>query len=183
MAEVAVLEEEVVFLEEQVVNFRQGLYQEAVNVSSTKFAENSTDLNNQALATSFRQEQKGTRFQHDVNSGSSRVQNFPPLARSASRRRRFSSDTISDRIEYCSKSNSSLEDLQGKENLSCSNSTKDKQSPDTKAPTVKIPPTKPQLKPKSAEKCIDPMKLQVFCNWEFWCRNWGVFGNYISIQS
>lgn len=35
LAEVAVLEEEVVWLEEQVVNFRQGLYQEAIYISST----------------------------------------------------------------------------------------------------------------------------------------------------
>ncbi|KAI3762917.1 hypothetical protein L1987_53359 [Smallanthus sonchifolius] len=36
LAEVAVLEEEVVRLEEQVVHFRQGLYQEAVYISSSK---------------------------------------------------------------------------------------------------------------------------------------------------
>ncbi|KAL5705421.1 hypothetical protein ACHQM5_023725 [Ranunculus cassubicifolius] len=36
LAEVAVLEEEVVRLEEQVVTFRQGLYEEAVNISSSK---------------------------------------------------------------------------------------------------------------------------------------------------
>ncbi|XP_073104209.1 uncharacterized protein [Elaeis guineensis] len=36
LAEVAVLEEEVVRLEEQVVNFRQGLYQEAIYISSSK---------------------------------------------------------------------------------------------------------------------------------------------------
>ncbi|URE21510.1 hypothetical protein MUK42_11576 [Musa troglodytarum] len=36
LAEVAVLEEEVVRLEEQLVNFRQGLYQEAVFISSSK---------------------------------------------------------------------------------------------------------------------------------------------------
>uniref|UniRef100_A0A804JV71 Ternary complex factor MIP1 leucine-zipper domain-containing protein n=1 Tax=Musa acuminata subsp. malaccensis TaxID=214687 RepID=A0A804JV71_MUSAM len=36
LAEVAVLEEEVVRLEEQLVNFRQGLYQEAVLISSSK---------------------------------------------------------------------------------------------------------------------------------------------------
>ena len=36
LAEVAVLEEEVVRLEEQVVHFRQDLYQEAVNISSSK---------------------------------------------------------------------------------------------------------------------------------------------------
>lgn len=43
LAEVAVLEEEVVRLEEKVVHFRQGLYQEAVYISSSKKnMENST---------------------------------------------------------------------------------------------------------------------------------------------
>lgn len=36
LAEVAVLEEEVVRLEEKIVHFRQGLYQEAVYISSSK---------------------------------------------------------------------------------------------------------------------------------------------------
>lgn len=36
LAEVAVLEEEVIRLEEQLVNFRQGLYQEAVYIASSK---------------------------------------------------------------------------------------------------------------------------------------------------
>lgn len=45
LAEVAVLEEEVVRLEEQVVHFRQGLYQEAVYISSSKRnLENSPDF-------------------------------------------------------------------------------------------------------------------------------------------
>lgn len=45
LAEVAVLEEEVVRLEEQVVHFRQGLYQEAVYISSSKRnLENSIDI-------------------------------------------------------------------------------------------------------------------------------------------
>lgn len=44
LAEVAVLEEEVVRLEQQVVHFRQDLYQEAVYISSSKRgAENSAD--------------------------------------------------------------------------------------------------------------------------------------------
>ncbi|KAI9201166.1 hypothetical protein LWI28_019385 [Acer negundo] len=46
LAEVAVLEEEVVRLEEQVVHFRQDLYQEAVYISSSKRnMENSTEVN------------------------------------------------------------------------------------------------------------------------------------------
>ncbi|KAK9038772.1 hypothetical protein V6N11_023627 [Hibiscus sabdariffa] len=43
LAEVAVLEEEVVRLEEQVVSFRQGLYQEAVYATSKRNAENSNE--------------------------------------------------------------------------------------------------------------------------------------------
>lgn len=49
LAEVAVLEEEVIRLEEQLVNFRQGLYQEAVYIASSKKSIESTidsyDLN------------------------------------------------------------------------------------------------------------------------------------------
>ncbi|KAK8995680.1 hypothetical protein V6N11_075944 [Hibiscus sabdariffa] len=44
LAEVAVLEEEVVWLEEQVVSFRQGLYQEAVYASSKRNVENSNEF-------------------------------------------------------------------------------------------------------------------------------------------
>ncbi|MQL82915.1 hypothetical protein Taro_015401 [Colocasia esculenta] len=45
LAEVAVLEEEVVRLEEQVVNFRHGLYQEAIYISSSKkLSESGSDL-------------------------------------------------------------------------------------------------------------------------------------------
>ncbi|KAF5177774.1 ternary complex factor MIP1 leucine-zipper protein (Protein of unknown function, DUF547) [Thalictrum thalictroides] len=47
LAEVAVLEEEVVYLEEQIVNFRKGLYEEVANNSSSKrIKENPTDLYN-----------------------------------------------------------------------------------------------------------------------------------------
>lgn len=46
LAEVAVLEEEVMRLEEQVVNFRQGLFQEAIiSSNSKKSRESSPDLN------------------------------------------------------------------------------------------------------------------------------------------
>ncbi|KNA16225.1 hypothetical protein SOVF_091060 isoform B [Spinacia oleracea] len=46
LAEVAVLEEEVVRLEEQIVHFRKGLYEEAVNISSSKKnMESTNDLN------------------------------------------------------------------------------------------------------------------------------------------
>ncbi|GAB2267367.1 hypothetical protein Dimus_002352 [Dionaea muscipula] len=50
LAEVAVLEEEVIRLEEHVVLFRQGLYQEAVSISSSKSnVEESNDLFNLSI--------------------------------------------------------------------------------------------------------------------------------------
>lgn len=45
LAEVAVLEEEVVRLEEQVVHFRQDLYKEAVYISSSKRRPDSSPSN------------------------------------------------------------------------------------------------------------------------------------------
>lgn len=52
LAEVAVLEEEVMRLEEQVVNFRQGLYQEAIICSNSKKSrESSPDLKSNSQAT------------------------------------------------------------------------------------------------------------------------------------
>ncbi|KAA0064363.1 DUF547 domain-containing protein/Lzipper-MIP1 domain-containing protein [Cucumis melo var. makuwa] len=52
LAEVAVLEEEVVRLEEQVVLFRQDLYQEAVNISSSKKTMELSPKNNSKQAQS-----------------------------------------------------------------------------------------------------------------------------------
>lgn len=55
LAEVAVLEEEVVRLEEQVVHFRQDLYQEAVYISSSKKnMESSSDVNDVCLNKNFK---------------------------------------------------------------------------------------------------------------------------------
>ncbi|CAA0832782.1 Protein of unknown function- DUF547 [Striga hermonthica] len=50
LAEVAVLEEEVVLLEKQIANFRQGLYREAAYISSTKSSENTTPHSNKELS-------------------------------------------------------------------------------------------------------------------------------------
>ncbi|GAB4848951.1 hypothetical protein Ancab_003765 [Ancistrocladus abbreviatus] len=57
LAEIAVLEEEVVRLEEQVVNCRQGLYQEAVYISSKRKVESSTDSYKQSSNKTSKQEQ------------------------------------------------------------------------------------------------------------------------------
>ena len=54
----AVLEEEVVRLEEQVVHFRQDLYQEAVYISSSKRnMENSADFSEPCLDNSTKPQQ------------------------------------------------------------------------------------------------------------------------------
>ncbi|CAI0465287.1 unnamed protein product [Linum tenue] len=60
LAEVAVLEEEVVRLEEQVVHFRQDLYQEAVNISSSKrnLRENSSTDSYHSIPPKNEQQQK-----------------------------------------------------------------------------------------------------------------------------
>ncbi|THG20721.1 hypothetical protein TEA_005828 [Camellia sinensis var. sinensis] len=167
LAEVAVLEEEVVRLEEQVVNFRQGLYHEAVYISSKRNAENSIDSYEHLSTESSKQVESKCLSQHESNSGLSVSQTSPYLARSASRRKISPSKPISDRIGHCSnrpingkqalkKLNSSLDDGRGKENRSCSNSAKDKPSPEKKIPSLKRPP----IKSESMEKCIDPSKLQ-----------------------
>ncbi|KAL7231834.1 hypothetical protein ACSBR2_009963 [Camellia fascicularis] len=170
LAEVAVLEEEVVRLEEQVVNFRQGLYHEAVYISSKRNAENSIDLYEHLSTESSKQVESKCLSQKESNSGLSVSQTSPSLARSASRRKISPSKPISDRIGHCSnrpingkqalkKLNSSLDDGRGKENRSCSNPAKDKPSPEKKIPSLKRPP----IKSESMEKCIDPPKLQLDC--------------------
>ncbi|CAL5369519.1 unnamed protein product [Camellia sinensis] len=145
LAEVAVLEEEVVRLEEQVVNFRQGLYHEAVYISSKRNAEDSIDSYEHLSTESSKQVESKCLSQHESNSGLSVSQTSPYLARSASRRKISPSKPISDRIGHCSnrpingkqalkKLNSSLDDGRGKENRSCSHSAKDKPSQKRKYP-------------------------------------------------
>ncbi|KAL6993715.1 hypothetical protein U1Q18_011828 [Sarracenia purpurea var. burkii] len=130
LAEVAVLEEEVVWLEEQVINFRQDLYQEAVYVSSRKNGENSVDLGDELLASSSKQKESQCLAQHKANSGLYVAQPFPSLARSASSRKQLSLNPVSDRMGHCfdrqngkpilEEPKLSLEDGRGKENRSCS---------------------------------------------------------------
>lgn len=70
MAEVAVLEEEVLRLEEQVVHFRQDLYQEAVYITSSKrkIFDNSSNLHRPSPVKNLRPEQ--SRFQGQIAGGS-----------------------------------------------------------------------------------------------------------------
>uniref|UniRef100_A0A5B7BFS6 Ternary complex factor MIP1 leucine-zipper domain-containing protein n=1 Tax=Davidia involucrata TaxID=16924 RepID=A0A5B7BFS6_DAVIN len=174
LAEVAVLEEEVVRLEEQVVNYRQGLYQEAVYISSSRNAENSIDLYNHLSTRSSKQEETKCLYQDEVNSGSSVTRPLHSLGRSASSRKLLYSESVSDGMGHCSnrptngkqnskKFNSPSEDGRGKENQSCSNFAKKKQSPEKKIPTIRTPAKRPPIRPGSVEKCMDPLKLQLEC--------------------
>ncbi|KAK4348788.1 hypothetical protein RND71_031543 [Anisodus tanguticus] len=81
LAEVAVLEEEVVRLEEKVVHFRQGLYQEAVYISSSKRnMDNVTDTIEQNQVKSPKQKQTKLSPQLESNSASFSGRHLPSLS-------------------------------------------------------------------------------------------------------
>nr|TKR65945.1 hypothetical protein D5086_0000315740 [Populus alba] len=177
LAEVAVLEEEVVRLEEQVVNFRQGLYQEAVCISSKKNVENSSDaIDNQPSTTRPKHTRSKSLSLNDTNSAPFAARPQPSLARCASSRRLFPSDPTMERSGQSSNrpanggnhasgkpnSPSSLvDDEQGKENRSCIASAKVKQSPGKKLAKITTPVKRTPNKRESAEKSMEPSKLQL----------------------
>ena len=145
MAEVAVLEEEVVRLEEKVVNFRQGLYQEAVYISSKRNAENSFDpIEPNSIKGSKHQRSKSL-SQSELNSTTTRPQISP--ARSASSRR------LVNRKQLHSKQDS----------LS---SIPEAKSIEKKMAKVITPVKKSPTKQESADKCADHVKLQVLNNFQ-----------------
>jgi len=126
------LEEEVVRLEEQVVNFRQGLYQEAVYISSSKKSkENPSDLYYEKCPS---QNSKGF-----SNSNASVIANPSPTMR-------WSSDgdpnePSSNRIASVKKpiKKVNFDDHRGKENQMNANSPKNnKQSPAKKVPRTRM---------------------------------------------
>ncbi|XP_059279267.1 uncharacterized protein LOC132033336 [Lycium ferocissimum] len=81
LAEVAVLEEEVVRLEEKVVHFRQGLYQEAVYISSSKRnMDYVTDTIEQNQVKSPKQKQTKLSPQLELNSASFSGRHLPSLS-------------------------------------------------------------------------------------------------------
>ncbi|CAI8606370.1 unnamed protein product [Vicia faba] len=104
LAEVAVLEEEIVRLEGKVVHFRQGLYQEAVYMSSCKTKlENSSPHPNNSNAT--------------TTMDSPRLDELKPL-----------SQTVDD-PEGTSATRPIIENVQGKENQFCNDSFKSRLQP------------------------------------------------------
>ncbi|XP_075669628.1 uncharacterized protein LOC142639305 [Castanea sativa] len=135
LAEVAVLEEEVVRLEEQVVHFRQDLYQEAVHISSTKRSvENSADSYAPYPSKNHKSEQGKFSTQNVVDSTASLRRHKPSLS----------------------------DDGRGKEDQSCTNSTRNqKGSSMHKSQTTKTPVKRPIISHISAEKRLNPQNLQV----------------------
>ncbi|KAI4330300.1 hypothetical protein MLD38_028599 [Melastoma candidum] len=120
LAEVAVLEEEVVRLEEQVVNFRQGLYQEAVYISSKRNGEVSSELGEESTSPISR-----TRHERSKSLSSTIISRSQPrLSRKLSIRNPAASDPTHDRIGNRKRVVASLVEVEGlaKENCSSVNS-------------------------------------------------------------
>ncbi|KAJ7966656.1 Ternary complex factor MIP1-like protein [Quillaja saponaria] len=127
LAEVAVLEEEVVRLEEQLVHFRQDLYQEAVHMSSSKRSmECSAPVSDANPIQSPRLNQ--------LNLETSKVGLTLP------------------------------DDRRGKENQTCTNSSKEsKEPPFYKAHTIRTPVKRHFIGKKSVQKCLNPPRKQQEC--------------------
>ncbi|XVF61131.1 hypothetical protein PTKIN_Ptkin08bG0104600 [Pterospermum kingtungense] len=150
LAEVAVLEEEVVRLEEQVVNFRQGLYQEAVSASSKRNVEILNESIEKSPVRSSKHQRSKSLSVSETSSVTTIVRPQPSLSRCVSSRKLLSPDTINDRNpqSFSRPTNgrqasiipdSASGDVRGKENQSFANAVKDKQSPEKKISKVVTP--------------------------------------------
>ncbi|XP_022894938.1 uncharacterized protein LOC111409186 isoform X1 [Olea europaea var. sylvestris] len=166
LAEVAVLEEEVVQLEEQVVNFRQDLYLEAVYISSKRCAEDSPSSYAELSVGSSRRIHSRSLSQSEVNLSTLAARPSDSLARSASTRKRLPSESVSKgtRDTFNRASNGKLASCKPNlsseyglriANRSCLSSSNDKKSP-VKNDAVK----KPTLKPEPLIKIASPRILQ-----------------------
>ncbi|XP_054819253.1 uncharacterized protein LOC129318485 isoform X2 [Prosopis cineraria] len=132
LAEVAVLEEEIVRLEEQVVQSRQDLYQEAVYLSSSKRRMgHSADINNANSVESARQV-KLKSSSHTMNNAATSKTRLTTLP----------------------------EDRHRKENEFCTNSFKRSKHFSCNNHTTRIPIKKLSSDNKSGQKCWDPHKRQ-----------------------
>ncbi|OMP02072.1 hypothetical protein COLO4_11382 [Corchorus olitorius] len=172
LAEVAVLEEEVVRLEEQVVNFRQGLYKEAVYASSKRNVENLSESTEQSPVRSSKHQRSKSLSINETSSVTSIAKPQPSLARSVSSRKLLPPDTSYDRTGQClsrptngrqasTKPTSTSGDVRGKENQSFANAVKDKISPEKKNSKVVNPVKRLPAKRESTDKCLDAQKSQL----------------------
>lgn len=168
LAEVAVLEEEVVRLEEQVVNFRQDIYQEAVYMSSRRSPE---DLTGDELSSSRSSQPRHSRSssQGEVSLGSFRLRRSP----SFSTRKLLSVDGLSDSSRHCSESLSNGKHPQNDHGLAqrdgcrrdieaSPNSDKEKFCTEKKYQAMPTPGKGSQLKPESVFNGVNFPKIQVF---------------------
>ncbi|CAL5430830.1 unnamed protein product [Camellia sinensis] len=132
LAEVTVLEEEVVRLEEQVVHFRQGLYQEAVYISfSNRNLESSADLYDPYPIKNSKLKQSKFSVQTEGSSATSTLGHLPSLP----------------------------DDGRGKENQTCSNSSKNKWSLNLKIQTIKTPVKRPPIEDRPPERVFNNNEL------------------------
>ncbi|MFQ6634254.1 hypothetical protein Gotur_012330 [Gossypium turneri] len=172
VAEVAVLEEEVVRLEEQVVNFRQGLYQEAVYASSKRNVENLNESIQQSPVRSSKHQRSRSFSVNETSSVTIIARLQQSLSRGVSSRKLLPPDTIYDgsgksvsrptnERQASTKPNSASGDVRGKENQSFGNAVKDKQSSEKAISKVVTPVKRLPTPHKSADKCLDPLKLQL----------------------
>jgi hypothetical protein len=155
VAEVAVLEEEVVRLEEKVVSFRQGLYQEAVYISSKRNAENSIDPMEQNSIRGSKHQRSKSLSQSELNSTSIKPQNS--LSRSASSRKLVNGKQLHSKQDSLS-------------------SIPEAKSIEKKMAKVITPVEKSPIKHESAEKCADQLKLQVLNNFQWLIFNCEMIG-------
>lgn len=159
------------------MNFRQGLYQEAVYISSKRNAENSADSMDDFPVRRAKHERSKSLSQSEFSSLTSISRIQPSLMRSTSSRKLCQSDPIMDRLantpsrtmtgkSALKKLNSPPppipEEIRGKENCSSGNSAKDghclkRNSPKSTTP-VKRTPVK---KDSSSESPPGSVKLQV----------------------
>lgn len=168
LAEVAVLEEEVVWLSERVVNFRQDLYQEAVFVSSQRNVENFVHAVESISMRSLQQRgQWKSLTSNELSSPTPTYRPQPLVARSISSRKMLSSQNISDQTGNYSarllnaKQASWKSISPSKENQFGSHYVKNKPSPEKKATKIISPSKKTPTKHEVAEKSLDTLKLQV----------------------
>ncbi|KAI5439236.1 uncharacterized protein LOC127120363 [Lathyrus oleraceus] len=140
VAEVAVLEEEVVRLEEKIVNFRQGLYQEAVYISSKRNAENPIDPIEQNSIRGSNHQRSKSLSQNELNSTTIKPQISP--AKSASSRK------LVNRKQLHSKQDS-LSSIPQEKSL------------EKKTAKVITPVRKSPTKQEASDKSVDHLKLQL----------------------
>lgn len=151
LAEVAVLEEEVVRLEEQVDNFRQGLYQEAAYISDNKTLESCSDSCHEIPIKNEKEIQPRISSKRVIDPGSQPID----YCSSRATNQKQVSKTLGSHLNLS-------EESKGKENRLCINSSKDKQSPEQKGAKIKTPIKRDAMKTEPAEKLV-MLKLQVGC--------------------